>query len=251
MADEYDYTRDIPGVYVPHRDPDDSGVYILEEPRMLARRRGGSAPPATPRSLTAYDDCTRQLWANPQTHPRSTWAGQGYPGPMGAGRREGFGRAERRFVPAAARSYARGSPVYGYPGFRGLVSARGVRPTLDDLEWDPRPARYSAGRPVHGARMSRGAWQSPVPGVKDTAEAAPSSVPSAGMDWSRTERFCSACTAGQGGLLKRELAMVVFLVVVVLLASRVVVQSTKKALLYELRCVLREAFLLEKLPPAV
>ena len=114
---DYDYTSAYSDVFsVPPLD--EGGIYILDDTKTVGSKRrlqGHSQAPII------YDDYTRY------THPRAILQGQRYPGPMGAGRKEGFNPAWK--------------------------SSRRGRFPIDDINWDPRPPHFNPNSPAKYAHL--------------------------------------------------------------------------------------------------
>lgn len=139
---------------------DEGGVYLLESPKGAcsqddARLRRDEQP------LHAYDDATRGV------HPRSELAGQRYPGPMGAGRKEGF----------------------SHPLWQRRGGDREARYVLDEAMWDPRPPHFN---PQAGAEHAHLAH---LPSFRGAARVDPGLTRSQAMttiDEQFTSRPCAA-----------------------------------------------------------
>lgn len=174
---------------------DEGGVYLLDSPESSSLLRPH-----------AYDDATRGV------HPRSELAGQRYPGPMGAGRKEGYAR-----------------PLWQRHG-----GERQARYALDGAMWDPRPPHYN---PHAGSEHSHLAH---LPSFRGAARVDPGLTKSQAMttiDEQFAPRPCGAsncatrsCAAALNPLMATvgplELVKIVlFLIIVILVAMWVAVSA--------------------------
>ncbi len=180
---------------------DGGGVYVLDRPETAARggRLPGNAAP----------------WAAAEAHPRVSAAGRRYPGPMGAGRREGYAR----------------------PPWRRRGGERHARRALDNVMWDPRPPHFNpqaGGEHAHLALM---------PGFRGKARVDPGITRSQAMT-AVEETFAGAAGETPGGSLELGLQVVkvvLFLIMVVLLVMWMLLSAAQSRISANMRLMLAEA----------